>query len=370
MTKQIPEHYKTVQWVLDNKCPNLKAQLMLKENFIKQDGSIDEIQDRDDKDIKRILDYYINIKAQRVDEINETNILTNLEREEGFSHEEAGTISHYEIEKYGITSCPNGMHRLLMGLLCGVEEISSTLERRISEEYSDEQITKIEGKFLRAQNSHNAHMSTAESNKKDKESGNMSDRQKQYDQIFTTAGIHVHGYGVEADEVNPTYIDTSHEDWYRHLSVTSATSFIGTDDFNIHSKNVLIKYGTGNKAVDIPISWICANLSSHIKFIFIKWLGTIDFKQRDLDWWWKHNMHCKAFETTVVRLLCAFNEHYRGSYDKNLITMDTIPFLHATSVETKHFVDNCLDKGISIDSADVKVKSSTVIQLNSAFNAS
>ena len=360
---EIPEHYKTVQWVLDNKCPGLKAALLTLME-IKRDGAVDEIPSKEIRTIKKVLNFYINLKAQRVDEINEGKILENIVREKGFSHEEAGTISHFLSEKYGIDICPDGMHRLIKALLCGVEDIASTLERILEKDLSDEEMTRIEGKFLRAQNSHNAQMSTAEKNKKDKESDNMTDRQKEYDEVFTSAGIHVHGYGVEADEVIPTYIDTSHEDWYRHLSVQSSTSYVGTTKFNTYSKNVLIKYGTGNKAVDIPISWLCINLAPTVRTAFIKWLGTTDFKRRDLQWWFKYNMHGKYFETATIRLLCAFNEHYRKSYDQNIVTMDMISFLHTVSVEAQHFVDNCLDKKISIDSVDVQVKSSTAENLN------
>ena len=44
--------------------------------------------------------------------------------------------------------------------------------------------------------------------------------------------------------------------------------------------------------------------------------------------------------------------------------MDMISFLHTVSVEAQHFVDNCLDKEISIDSVESQVKSSTVENLN------
>jgi len=364
---EIPEHYKSVQWVLDNKCPGLKAALLTLIE-IKTDGAVDEIPSKEIRTIKKVLNFYINLKAQRVDEINEGKILENITREKGFSHEEAGTISYFLSEKYSIDICPDGMHRLIKALLCGVEDIAATLERILEKDLSDEEMTRIEGKFLRAQNSHNAQMSTAEKNKKDKESDNMSDRQKEYDEVFTKAGIHVHGYGLETDGVIPTYINASHEDWFSHLNIASSASYVGVDDFNTHSKNVLIKYGTSNKAVDIPLSWLCVNLSTEVRTAFIKWLGTNDFKGKDKDWWFKNCIHGKFFQTATIRLLCAFNQHHRKSYDKNIVTMEMITFLRTVGVEAHHFVDNCLNKNQSIESVDAQVAESTFNNLNNLNN--
>ena len=175
---EIPEHYKSVQWILDNKCPQLKAALLLLIG-IKTDGPVDEIPSKEIRTIKKVLSFYINLKAQRVDEIHDKKIIENIEREKGFSHEEAGTISYFVSEKYVIDICPDGMHRLIKALLCGVEDIAAALERILEKDLSDEEMTRIECKFLRAQNSHNAQMSTAERNKKDKESDNMTDKQKE-----------------------------------------------------------------------------------------------------------------------------------------------------------------------------------------------
>ena len=360
---EIPEHYKSVQWVLDNKCPQLKAALLLLIG-IKTDGPVDEIPSKEIRTIKKVLSFYINLKAQIVDEIHDKKIIENIEREKGFSHEEAGTISYFVSEKYGIDICPDGMHRLIKALLCGVEDIAAALERILEKDLSDEEMTRIEGKFLRAQNSHNAQMSTAERNKKDKESDNMTDKQKEYDETFTKAGIHVHGYGVETDGVIPTYINASHEDWFSHLNIPSSAYYVGVDKFNTQSKNVLIKYGTSNKSVDISLSWLCVNLPTEVRTAFIKWLGTDDFTNRDLVWWFRCNMHGRWFHTVAIRLLCAFNEHHRTVYNKNIVTMNMITFLHDVSIEAHHFVDNCLNKNQSIQSVDAQVIESTLNNLN------
>ncbi len=75
-------------------------------------------------------------------------------------------------------------------------------------------------------------------------------------------------------------------------------------------------------------------------------------------------MHGRSIETTIVRLLCAFNEQYRNSHEKNIITVEMISFLNTTSLETKHFAINCLDRKISIIEAEERSKDSEVARLN------
>ena len=300
-------------------------------------AAVDEISDRAYKHIDSILDFYINIDAQRVEDIIESKIVENLKESGGFSHETAGALSVFVSKKYGIKIVTDGMHRLIKALLCGVDEVAWSLEKIMPEDMTDEEMTTCEHEFLKAKNARNAQMSTSEQNRVAKASGNMNPRQKNYQKAFEKAGIHVNGYGVESDIATPSYTE-GHDDWYSHLGRESCVYYVGIDDFRKYSYHPLIKFGKSNCSIDIPISYILVNHST-IRESFLRWLDSSDFQKRDVAWWWRYAMHGRSIETTIVRLLCAFNEHYRNSYGKNIVTIEMISFLDKHLNRNKTFCD-------------------------------
>jgi hypothetical protein len=356
----IPSNYVKIRDVIDDYAPTLLATIMML--TIKKDGSIDVISDREYKHVDSILDFYINIDAQRVQDIVESKITENLKETGGFSHETSGSLSVFISQKYGIRIVTDGMHRLIKAFLCGVDELAYSIEKVMPEDMTDKEMTTCEYEFLKAKNSRNAQMSTTEQNRVAKASGNMSEKQKFYDETFKKAGIHVNGYGAAADITTPTYT-AGHEDWDRHLRVESSAYHVGITDFCNHSYKPLIKFGTRNCSIDIPISWILVNIPS-IRNSFLTWLGSDDFLNKNQAWWFRYAMHGRSIETTIVRLLCAFNEQYRNSHEKNIIFVEMISFLNTTSLETKHFAINCLDRKISIIEAEERSKDSEVARLN------
>ena len=59
---EIPSHYKTVEEVINQYCPDV-WDMIKKKNGIKRTGSLDEIPMKKRKEIKKVLKIYINIKA-------------------------------------------------------------------------------------------------------------------------------------------------------------------------------------------------------------------------------------------------------------------------------------------------------------------
>ena len=361
---QIPFNYVKIRDIVKRYTPDLE--MAVRNLDIKKDGAVDEISDRAYKRVDSILDFYINIDAQRVEDIIESKIVENLKESDGFSHETAGALSVFVSKKYGIKIVTDGMHRLIKALLCGVDEVAWSLEKIMPEDMTDEEMTTCEHEFLKAKNARNAQMSTSEQNRVAKASGNMNPKQKKYHDSFEKAGIHVNGYGVESDIATPSYTE-GHDDWFSHLGRETCVYYVGIDDFRKYSYHPLIKFGKSNCSIDIPISYILVNHPT-IRNSFLTWLDSPDFKKRDTTWWWRYAMHGRSIETTVVRLLCAFNEHYRKSYVKNIVTIEMISFLDSTSPETKHFALNCLDKDVCIDEALDRSKDAEVARLNNLFN--
>ena len=360
----IPPHYMKIKTIIEIYIPVIYE--MLETLNIKRDGAIDKITDKLYKRFDSVLDFYINIKAQRVDEIILSKIVENLELSGGFSHETAGSLSVFISEKYGIKIVTDGMHRLIKAFLCAVYELAWTLEKVMPPEMSDEEMTKCEHDFLKAKNSRNAKMSTTEQNRVAKQSNNMSPRQEAYDETFTDVKIHVNGYGVEADVAIPSYTE-GHENWYLHLKSPKSAYYVSIDDFKKYSYNPLIKFGKGNCSIDIPISWILVNLPT-IRDPFLRWLSSKDFAKVETAWWWKYAMHNRSIESTIVRLLCRFNEHYRESIGGNIVQLEMISFLDNASVETQCFAIDCLEKNMLIEDAAAGCKKITIANLNKNFN--
>ena len=362
----IPSNYVKVPQIIETFVSALLV--MADELNIKKDGAVDEITDRIYKHCNDILDFYINTKAQRVEDIVISKIIENLEVTGGFSHETAGSLSVFISEKYGIRIVTDGMHRLIKAFLCGVEELAWSLERVMPSEMSDEEMTKCEHEFLKAKNSRNAKMSISEQNRVAKESDNMSEKQQAYDETFTEAEIHVNAYGIEADAAIPTYTE-GHDDWFTHLARESSVFYVGIDNFKKYSYNALIKFGKGNCSIDIPISWILVNLPT-IRDPFLRWLSSKDFAKVETAWWWRYAMHGRSIESTIVRLLCRFNEHYRESIGRNIVQLEMISFLDNASIETKYFAIDCLEKEFLIEDAVERCKKVTIAKLNKTFNTS
>jgi len=74
---EIPSHYKTVEEVINQYCPDV-WDMIKKKNGIKRTGSLDEIPMKKRKEIKKVLKIYINTKAQRVDAIEISKLLKIL----------------------------------------------------------------------------------------------------------------------------------------------------------------------------------------------------------------------------------------------------------------------------------------------------
>lgn len=363
-SSDIPPHYLKVKAIIEIYIAAIYE--MLEPLNIKRDGAIDEITDKLYKRFDSVLDFYINIKAQRVEDIVLSKIVENLELSGGFSHETAGSLSVFLSQKYSIRIVTDGMHRLIKAFLCGVDKLAWTLEKSMPPDMSDEEMTKCEHEFLKAKNSRNAKMSTSEQNRVAKESNNMSAKQEAYEETFTEAKIHVNGYGVEADVAIPTYTE-GHEDWSRHLTSPKSAYYVSMDDFKKYSYNPLIRFGKGNCSIDIPISWILVNLTT-IRDPFLRWLSSKDFDQVETHWWWRHAMHNRSIESTIVRLLCRFNEHYRESIGENLVQLEMISFLDTASIETQCFAIDCLEKNMLIENAVERCKKVTIAKLNKNFD--
>ena len=139
---QIPSNYVKIRDVVDNH--TLTLEVSVRNLNIKKDGSVDEISDRAYKHIDSILDFYINLDAQRVEDINESKIVENLKESGGFSHETAGALSVFVSKKYGIKIVTYGMHRLIKSLLCGVDEVAWSLEKIMPKDMTDKKMTTCE----------------------------------------------------------------------------------------------------------------------------------------------------------------------------------------------------------------------------------
>ena len=370
---EIPSHYKTVEEVINQYCPDV-WDMIKKKNGIKRTGSLDEIPMKKRKEIKKVLKIYINIKAQRVDAIEISKLFENLEREGGFKHESAGTLDLFRNNKYQIDVCPDGMHRLIKALLCGVDELACVYQNQTPIDMSDEDATKKEFNYFQDKNEHNSPASTSTRNRVAKESNEMNQKQQSMDDIFSDrrVKIHVNAYGTPTSATSLHYWE-GHEVWYQALAQDKNNTYIGPDVFD-EIRDYIVKHTTGKSSMDISFSYWFGHLPHDMRSYFSLFLDSNEFKNRDAGFWTAGGQHNYGEETTIIRIGCCFNEFLRKMTSDNKVTPDMIKFLRKMNVETQHFVENCLVRNLSVDAAilnqifDKEDEDQTAEELNQTFH--
>ena len=79
-------------------------------------------------------------------------------------------------------------------------------------------------------------------------------------------------------------------------------------------------------------------------------------------------MHGRSIESTIVRLLCCFNEHYKETYGSGIVRLEMISFLDNTSIETKCFAVDCIEKNCLIEDYVKACQKVTIAKLNKVLD--
>ena len=70
--------------------------------------------------------------------------------------------------------------------------------------------------------------------------------------------------------------------------------------------------------------------------------------------WTDKVQHSRGMESAVIRLLVAFNQWHKFCFEENALDMSFFDeILKVMNVETRHFVEDCINQGISIKKATI-----------------
>jgi len=339
MSTNIPDYLLSIPEIVDTYCPQLLVWAK-KTKSIKSDGSIDEIPLPDEKRVVDVKSIYINTRTQRVDGIELSNIMKNLETYGGFSHATSGTVDTLFHEKTKIDSSPDGLHRLIMSYICGVPKIAIQRQDIHPIESSEEEMIQREYNFFHAKNGLNARVKETSKLRVNKLSGNMSKDEEELDRVCVEANVHVNDYGVSSDCAELSYTD-GHKNMMNILYNKKSPVYLGVDKF-IKYIPLLKMLRTGRTQLDGAIAKLCDLLGEDV-VIFKKYLNSEQYKTRNKEFWTSKCQHGAGMETATIRLALCFNEWYRSKFNENLIEFGMFEsFIGNMNNETFHFIHSCL----------------------------
>ena len=146
-------------------------------------------------------------------------------------------------------------------------------------------------------------------------------------------------------------LDAGFEEWWKLLGVKSSKYYIGPDNFS-DIRDTLVEVKTGKRCIDVAIACLLHIFDDRQTRQFISYLRSNSFKTIDSDYWDGGVQHGNGVETAIFRIISHLNEWYRNLTKKNLIYLDTVPFLMKMNPETKCFVTNSIHREIDIKSTD------------------
>ena len=331
---------------------------------IKTDGALDTIPNRDKKNITERDNFRFIVEVQRIDNIQEGNILKNLKEIGGYRHKSAGVADAFEYEDPEIdyVTSPDGLHRWIKAYLCNVDEISVNLQDVHAVDATNEEIIAAEKQFFDDKNGRNAKITLTDQMRSDKLSNNMTPKQIKLDEELTKAGINVGDIGAPKETATYSYGSISELD----KLVTTETHPCYTDTEEIKDTTIWMKDFIANDSIGPRLHGgivsakriIDSKEDAVFSTMFEKWLrstGKYSYAYYQTDWWTAKVQHTRNMENTTLRLLVAFNQWYREKFDgDNCISLNDLnDFLEVMNTETKQFVDDCIVKEMLIDYAPV-----------------
>jgi len=359
----MPTYLLTIPQIVDKYCPQLLAWVQ-KTNSVKSDGAMDEIPLRSEKRIILVNKLLINIRTQRVDNIELVRIQENLKKHGGYRHSRAGTIDTF-ISEYGDSS-PDGMHRAIMAYICGVKEIAIQRQGEHPAGCSEDEMIDTEREFFIAKNQENAPVKVTSNMRVDKLTGNMSDSQKKLDLACADANIHINEYGVSEGSADLVYPD-GHSNLERVLVNKKNYFYMGVQSFKKYVP-FLKELKIGRTQLDCAIAYAMHLMDEDTSVLFKKYLRSSAFKMKDRDSWTAKNQHNYAMETAVVRLALRFNEWHNSKFYDNAIAFEFFePFIEKMSGETHHFIYSTLVEGNPVDEALLSFKEEDFFDLEEAL---
>ena len=326
----------------------------LKGSKYKKNGPIDKISSKKKKLLRSVKNLYINLREQRIEAVEVENIFNNLITDGGFSYKSALTLSVIDNQKYKIRVTVDGMHRIIMALLCGVDKVAVVEEEEVLPNATQEEIEKIEHDLFDAANARSAKVDTSTQKCSNKKSGNMSQKDKNQDNMFADPRVRIcvgtgsGAFGVRRSKTVFVY-DGGFTEWWSLLGVTDRPFYIGPDNF-ADIRDTLSTIRTGKRCIDVALAYLLHKFDKHQTRQLVQYINSNSFKTIDTPYWDSGVQHGNGVETVIFRIVSHLNEWYRDLQGDNIVSLDTIPFLNKMNPETKSFVVGSLAREIKIES--------------------
>tara|TARA_Y100001937_G_C7097468_1_gene320807 strand:+ start:148 stop:1464 length:1317 start_codon:yes stop_codon:yes gene_type:complete len=311
----------------------------------KNNGPIDKPSSKKKKLLRSIKRLYINLREQRIEAIEVDNIVNNLVKDGGFSYKSALTLSIIDNKKYKIKVTVDGMHRIIMAYLCGVDQVAITEEEEVSPDATEKEIEALEHHLFLTANERSAKVDAVTQKCNNKKSGNMSAKEKKQDAAFSDPRVRISvgkgtgAYGVHRSKTSFVY-EAGFDEWYRLLDVTSCKYYIGMDAF-ADIRDDLVTVIFKDRSIDVALAYLLKISNGKQKRSLLNYVKSDSFDKRMIEkgynYWTGGVEHGKNVETTVIRIATHWNEWYRDLDDGNIIDLTTIPFINDMNMETKCF---------------------------------
>lgn len=332
-------------------------------NLIKTDGALDSIPNIKKKTVVNLENFRFIAEVQRIDNLQESNILTNLKEIGGFQHKSAGVadVFEYENQEIDYVTSPDGMHRWIMAYLSGVSQIAVNAQDVHSADASNQEIIDAEKQFFDDKNGRSAKITETDKMRSDKLTNKLSAKDQKLDENLSIAGVRIGEIGASEDDA--IYEHDTKSEFDKLLGSVEHPCYVEPEVVHKIS-NVLVNI-IPNGSVGPRIHGAIVNVLNSLEnsddptlaVMFKKWLKATNkysYRYYDKTWWSGLVQHSRNMENTALRMFCAFNQWYRSAIGENCITMkDVEKYLKVMNTETNQFVDDCLVKGMLIDYAPV-----------------
>ena len=329
---------------------------------IKTDGAIQEIPNRDKKTIVNLKHFRFIVEVQRVNNVNEANILKNLTEIGGFSHKSCSPcdVFEYEDPEIELVTSPDGLHRWIMAYLCGVSELPVNPQDVHPINATEEEIRSAEKQFFDDKNGRSAKITETDQMRSDKLSGKMTTKQRKFDAALKEIGVNVGDIGCSVDEATFVFDTVSELDKLVVIKnhpcevasterLAEITQWVSTILNNKNKELGARLYGAVAKCKEM-IDDLNDPVISRAFDMWMTQNNKGSFQYYDVNWWTALVQHSRNMENTIIRLLVAFNKGYRNRFDTNAFDASMVSnFLDVMNTEINQFVDDCLVKGIPIN---------------------
>ena len=326
----------------------------------KKNGPIDKISGKKKRLLRAIKNLYINLREQRIEAVEVENIINNLITDGGFSYKSALTLSVIDNQKYKILVTVDGMHRILMALLCGVDKVAVQELEEVLPNATQEEIEQIEHDLFDAANARSAKVDTSTQKCSNKKSGNMSQKDRNQDKMFADPRVRIcvgtgsGAFGVRRSKTVFVY-DGGFTEWWSLLGVKERPFYIGPDNF-ADIRDILATIRTGKRCIDVALAYLLHKFDKHQSRQLVQFVKSNSFKNIDTPYWDSGVQHGNGVETVIFRIVSHLNEWYRELQGDNIVSLDTIPFLDKMNPETKSFVVGSLVREIKIETNQTMIE--------------